>query len=118
MIPNDSYEDDSLMRHTLDMLEHIQSLINENTDPTPMVIGDRVIPWDGSALTTMDGTKACVIYEPFTSTKFWIVVETGVNAHTDQGIAVYRQDIVIAHPITKVCYRTSSMMVKHFEPNK
>jgi hypothetical protein len=90
-------------------LKKIQKIIRKNTDHTKMEIGDRVIPWDGSSLTDIDGNKYYVIDEPFISTKYWIVVDNNLNILYND----YIQDLIICNPITNQMFRISSAGVKH-----
>jgi hypothetical protein len=98
------------------LMERIQNTINNNMDHTPMEIGDRVVPWDGSALFDINGKKVNVVDELFASTLYWIIIANREKRILKETFVMceYLQDLIIAHPETKALYRTSSEMVKHY----
>lgn len=106
-------EDEDLFHKMLELKSKIQKKIDENMDEAPMEVGDRVIPWDGSSLTDMKGEKCYIVYEPFASTPYWIIISNEENTEHDSGVKVYKQDLIIAHPETKEKYRINKRGVKH-----
>lgn len=94
-------------------IKDTQAIIAANIDNTPMEVGDRVIPWDGSSVTTDIGKRMSIVHEPFISTNHWIVVSNNESTKFDSGIDVYNQDLLLAHPKTKQLIRCASRHVKH-----
>lgn len=106
----DFYEELLALR---DRLVKIQS---ENMDNSPMEIGDRVKPWDGSAFTELDGTKRYIVEDEIKNVKYFVVcsnTEKHKTAKSWEQDPQYDQDLIIADPETGKQYRTSSKMVKH-----
>lgn len=100
------------------LLKEIHEIQAANRDNTPMIVGDRVVPWDGSSLTDMNGVDKYIVFEPFTSTKYWIIIAVGQENYTTETLFdPYHQDLIIAHPKTGEKYRVSSNHVKHVNQN-
>jgi|ERR1035437_4103017 hypothetical protein len=104
---------DDLIQDNIDMILKIHKIMEQNRDNSKMEIGDRVIPWDGSSLSGINGEKY-YIKDKELSTKFFIVISNKEKTIVKPIENEYLQDLIIAHPETKQLFRISSTMVKHY----
>jgi hypothetical protein len=113
----------SLFIDLSNMIDFISQTIENNYDDRVKEVGDRVVVWDGSSLTTIEGDDAFIIDEPFTTSEFFIVSETNqeyklvsvINEEDDGTEIEYHQDLVIVDVDTRMKYRVSSDHVSLYE---
>ena len=94
-----------------ELFESQQPLINNYGDQARKEIGDRVSILDYSSMTTYDGVEP-LDYDDFDDRDYYIVIETNLMNYYDSYFVRYKQDLVIAHPKTKILYRISLQHVK------
>jgi len=78
-------------------------------------IGDRVMILDYSSVTHMNGRELDNEQDEemqFNSTVYFIVIADRQNYKFDAYYTIYRQDLIIVNPFTKVKYRVNSGHVK------
>lgn len=132
----DGYEE--IFESIYELMQAVQEQIRQNYDPRKKEIGDRVVPWDDSSLSSMDGNLILLSIEPFVTSDYFIVVENDLDHYITHEFEfgsvfefeedtdeieydgeldedydlTYRQDLIIAHPGTKELFRISSEHVK------
>jgi hypothetical protein len=105
---------DDFLNSSLEMIAKINAIMDQNRDDSKMEIGDRVVPWDGSSLTEINGDDICLLDEPFISAKYFVVISNSEKVISVPIRNEYLQDLIIVHPETNQKFRISSEMVKHF----
>jgi len=120
----------------LAVIETLRAVIEDNYDEREKRIGDRIVVWDGSSLTRLNGEEIYLNESPFTERDYFIVVDE-FQDHTltfslfgddetedaDEYLAekieesdiTYLQDLVIVDPDTNEKYRVSSEHVKRLD---
>lgn len=71
------------------LVQSIQETIKANYDPRKKEIGDRVVAWDGSSLTKMNGDEIFLNEDPFLTAEYFIVTDT-------------HQDVYLTHTMEEV----------------
>ena len=109
-------DDQEMQDEAGQMIALLEGIIALNIDNTPKKVGDKVIPWDGSSLTTIDGKDIYIINEPFISASYWIVISNTERNRIKHYIGDgYIQDLIIINPKNnKQIFRISSDHVKLF----
>ena len=101
--------------------EEIRNILNKNDRPlndscgdqAVKEIGDRVIIWDYSSVTHVNGKElAPWDYDSITDEEYYVVIACNQNNEYDSYFILYKQDLVVAHPKTLKEYRVSSKHVK------
>lgn len=76
-------------------------------------IGDRVIIWDYSSVTNINGIElAPWDYDDFNDKEYYVVIACNQVNTFDSYFILYKQDLVVVHPRTKKQYRVSSKHVR------
>lgn len=114
------YESGLFFDKVKELMYIVQNEIALNEDLREKCVGDKVIIWDGSSLSYLDGKKKSVIeFDDYKNKKF-IVFETGCY-YTEEDALLdslnimdsWRiQDLVVVDQHTNKKYRTSSKHVK------
>lgn len=103
----------SFKKEWLPLINEITEIIKNNQDNTPMEIGDRVIPWDGSSVSDINGNKKFIVLPPFTTTSYWIVASNTEKTEISSSGITYHQDLLIVNH-DNIYMRISSRDVKHY----
>ena len=91
-----------------------ETTITKNFDGRAKSVGDRVVVWDGSALTDMSGNKMSLNNIPFNTTAYFVVAE--IECVSDYRVpftsTLVTQDLIIVDVETNVKYKVFSDAVK------
>ena len=91
-----------------------ETTITKNFDGRAKSVGDRVVVWDGSALTDMSGNKMSLNNIPFNTTAYFVVAE--IECVSDYRVpftsTLVNQDLIIVDVETNVKYKVFSDAVK------
>ena len=105
------------MENNLFSSEEINEVLDnlQYRDTERKEIGDRVSILDYSSCTHMNGKELDGEQDEemqFNMLTYFIVIETRQNYKFDAYYTIYRQDLIIVNPLTKVKYRINSGHVK------
>jgi hypothetical protein len=92
-------------------LDEVNDMLDDKRDPYRKEIGDRVLIWDYSSCTHMNGMELDTEEDEqmqFNSLTYFIVIETGCKYVHDAYYRKYRQDIVVVNPLTHMRFRINS----------
>jgi len=107
----------SLFGNAMRKSREITKTYEENFDSRRKGIGDRVLIWNYSSISHINGNDPYSDdYEEIINSKYLIVIETGQKNVFDALFIQFTQDLVVVNSATNKQYRISSEHVKLYEP--